>query len=158
VGWGGEVLKLFRDAGFVQLAAFIMSTASLWVAILAWRSTHRTNHRLVEIEERRDRLATMQAVKASLTASFYEDDANTYLLTIRNDGDGAAKNIHIWLDGRPASEQPAGQDVQSENDRLSPQGALKFSFCGDYESPLPKTIRIEWDDDSGENGLYESDL
>jgi hypothetical protein len=158
MSWGEKILNLFRDAGVVQLVTLIISSVSLFVAILAWRSSHRTSHRLVEIEEERDRRETKQASKARLTAAMYEKRKYQYELLIQNEGEGDARNVRLWLDGEPAAEQPAGDDVPSEKERLGAHGSLKLAFLPNLGTPLPRTIRIEWEDDSGEKGLYESDL
>ena len=88
----------------------------------------------------------------------YEKRQYQYELLILNDGDGDARNVKLWLDGVPAAEQPAGEDVPSEKERLGAHGSLKFAFLPDLSTPLPRAIRIEWEDASGEKGLYESDL
>ncbi|MHB1570963.1 MAG: hypothetical protein ACYC0H_17415 [Solirubrobacteraceae bacterium] len=158
MGLGEKILNLFRDAGVVQIITLSMSGVSLWVAVLAWRSSHRTSHRLVQIEEERDKREAKQASKARLTATMYEKRQYQYELLIHNEGDADARNVKLWLDGEPAAEQPAGDDVPSEKERLGAHGSLKFAFLPDLSTPLPRMIRIEWEDASGEKGLYESDL
>jgi hypothetical protein len=157
VGWGDEFLKLFRDTGVVQLIAFIMSIASLVISTLAWRSSHRTSYRLIEIEEERDKREIKQASKARLTGTMYRM-ADHDEITIRNYGEVEARNIKVWLDDKPAAEHPAGENVQSERERISAQASLTFLFYPDSEALSPGKICIEWEDNSGEKGLFESDL
>lgn len=112
----------------------------------------------MEIEEERDRLAGRQAAKARLTAALNRSGRHTFDLVITNLGPGVARNILVKLDGKRPSEHPAARVSGEDKSKLAPDAAMKFAMLPSLGSPLPVTVRVEWEDDSGEDGLYESGL
>jgi hypothetical protein len=138
--------------------ATVVSLVSLVISLLAYRSSHRTSRRMVEIEENRDRAAHRQAAKAKLVASREKISTATYRLTVQNDGTGTAREISIALDGTPISGHGSIIDGNSGITTLSPGGSLNYTLIPTLDNPFPNTIRVEWRDDSGEPGLCESGL
>jgi hypothetical protein len=138
----------------ISIAALLISIIAVW---LAWLS-YRTSRRMVEIEENRDKETRRQAAKAKLVANREKTSGATFRLTVRNDGEGTARDISIMLDGTPISSHPAASKTDALVSTLNPGGSTWCILVPTLGKPFPKTIRIEWQDDSGEPGLYESGL
>lgn len=141
---------------WMSISAFVVSGFALLLAYVSWTLSHKTERRMVEIEEARDREATRQAGKASVVAEMGRYNRTSHELAIQNIGAGTARNLRLELNGEPASR--CIQGAQDTIDRLRPNEAVKFRFALTFSSPIPQTIKIQWEDDSGEEGLYESSL
>jgi hypothetical protein len=161
MNWFNGLLRVFRDAGYAALITTaltsVISVAALIISIVSLRSSNRTSRRLIEIEEGRDRLASKQAAKAKIT-SMLNRQGSSYRLTIFNEANGEAREIRVTLDGIGIVGNPAVLRGQAEKRRLGPRSSFYYNLVVSQSFPKPKTIRIEWQDDSGEAGLYESDL
>src|SRR4051794_39432283 len=113
---------------------------------------------MVRIERARDKLADLQSKRAELTAVCGAVGQRMYEFVISNNGPGKARDIKVMLDGKPLHEHPVMANQPEKPDRMSAGSVLKYPFCPSMDNPAPDTVRIEWNDDSGEAGVYESDL
>lgn|GEM_PF-2103469 len=152
-----EFIQQWGDNAYANFTSFWGSLISIGVAVYACFSSSKANRRLIEIEEGRDAEARKSAAKASLVAKITTPHRHTYILIIENQGAGWAKDIVILLDDKTAHDHQAfsGGEVKSS---LAPSASHTYSLTLQLGVSRPRSIRITWTDDSGEPGLYESDL
>jgi len=149
----------FGNPGNSEFFASILSLVSLFIAIAAMIISWRTQKRIVEIEEARERDRLKDMRKADLIARFVKDVADR--LIIENKGPGEAREISIQLNGRPLSEFPAFVGNQPEIHSVGPYSSFHYlmAFCIGLESMVyAPEITINWTDDSGEPGVYHTTL
>lgn len=144
------------DSGLVT---FIISVVSIIISGSAMITSWKTQKRLIEIEEARekDRLKDMR--KADLMARLVKDGRD--LLIIENRGPAEAREISILLNGRPLSEFPAFLLKQSEIHRIGAYSSFHYRmvFCAGLKPiEYAPEITITWIDDSGEPGAYQTTL
>ena len=152
-----EFIQSWSDGGYAAFTNFGVAVLSLIVAICAWVSSSKANRRLIAIEEGRDRKADKAEAKARIVAGIVNPARHTYHLVIQNDGMGQARDIRITLDGREMLSHPAvpRQELKTS---LGPMSSVKYMLSPSLGTPNPSSIRIEWCDDSGDAGLFESHL
>lgn len=142
----------------MDLFSYVVSVFSLGISILALWSSHKNSARLVKIEEERDKAAQFQTVKAVLRAKCVKDNYASRRLTIWNQGQGTARDVVVSLDDRPPSEcGSVVQEAQKKATVLGPGEVIGYTLV-DSRGSMPNRVRVEWQDDSGEPGKYDSEL
>lgn len=158
-----EVFKWFGDAGNAAFVASLLSITAIIVSILAFRKSLKTQNRLVDIEEAREKDRLAEKNKANLTAKITKEELRRsstsrihwqYHLVVENKGLSEARDIRIWLDGKQVSDHPAFVKDQEEIFIVGPQSQFKYHIV----KPFPSGIAIAWSDDSGEVSSYRSSL
>lgn len=157
-----EVLQWFGDAGHAAFIASLLSIIAIIVSIFAFRKSHKTHNRLVDIEEAREKDRLVEKQKANLIARIDHEPGShgmKDLLVIENTGVGGAKNVEVMLDGTPMFEHPSMcLQKDSKFGEVGPTSAARFLlFTADQLRP-PNRITITWEDDSGEPGKYSTTL
>lgn len=163
------IWSLLADPAVAAAVGAVSAFVAVPIAILALMSSHKTSRRMVEIEEARDVTAGRQASKAVLVtnweARYLEPTTTTphlcgHLLTVTNQGGGPARRILVVVDGEDVtSDAKSPLDADGRVSRLDAGAIFKiyFSLRGHFGEPRHR-VRVEWEDGSGEPGLYESDL
>ena len=154
-----DVAEWFGLPGNSELAAFILSLGSLIIAIVAIGVSWKTQKRIVEIEEEREKDRLKDMHKADLIAQLV-NDGNARLI-IENKGSAEARESSIKLNGRPLSEFPAFMRRQPEIYRVGPYSSFHYTMAfhtGLNPSDCRPEITISWTDDSGEPGTYQTIL
>lgn len=150
------------DPNLIAFASAVISAVSIFISVVAWRSSDRTSRRMVEIEEGRDEQAAREGGKASVSASIGVKSNRLYELTVFNGGPGSAEDVKVYFDGKPAGECPIIFRGPSEDDfkTLHPSARIVYALTPNLGvgCQLPKKIRIEWVDASGEMNEWKSDL
>lgn len=149
----------FGNPGNSAFAAFIISLLSIFIAAGAMFTSWRTQKRQVEIEEAREKDRLKEMRKADLMARLAKDGRD--LLIIENKGSAEAREISIKLNGRSLSEFPVFMRNQPEIRRVGPYSSFHYqmAFCGGLEQMVyTPEITINWTDDSGEPGAYQTTL
>jgi hypothetical protein len=156
----------FRDSGQAAFVASLLSFGAIVVSIVALRKSQKTQKRLVEIEEARERDRVAEKQKANLTARIDTEVLTSgtrrvtqYFLCIANEGAGEARAIKVKLDGVPLLKHQTTQPtVKQEIDHVGPKSSFRYKlFTADQLRP-PSEIEISWEDDSGEPGKYKTSL
>lgn len=144
----------------VSIIAVIISGIAVYIS---WR----TQNRLVDIEDARekDRLAEKQ--KANLTAIIKMEELRRSgtsriirkcYLVVENKGLNEARNIKIVLDDTPLMEHPGILNTQSEIKQVGPESSFRYELAVTGGSNVPSRAEITWEDDSGEPGKYSTTL
>ena len=146
----------FSIPGNSAFAAFIISLVSIFIAAGAMLTSWRTQKRPIEIEEAREKDRLKEMHKADLTARLLKDGRD--LLIIENKGPAEAREISILLNGRSLLEFPAFVRYQSEIHRVGSYSSFHYLMAFDPGADLSPEITINWVDDSGEPGIYQTTL
>lgn len=162
------IRSLLADPAFWGIVSAVSAFLAVPIAVLALLSSHRTARRMVEIEEARDLSADRQASKAALVTDweplYYQSNPGPvpygYCLTVANQGVGPARRIYVAIDGEDVTDKAkAPRDPDGKVSRLDPDALFKITIDRMNYFGYPKyRVRVEWEDGSGEPGLYESDL
>jgi len=157
-----DVAGWFGLPGNSEFAAFVLSLVSLVIAIVAILTSWKTQKRIVEIEEAREKDRLNDMLKADLIARLVRDGTDRYnRLIIDNRGPAEAREISIQVNDRPLSEFPAFMSNQPEIRRVGPYSSfhylMAFSAGLDPRVYSPE-ITINWTDDSGGPGTYQTIL
>ncbi len=118
-----EILKEFVNSGNAAFAT------SLFAIFIAWRA-NKKQHRLVDIEEAREKDRIIKEKQANLTASIITEELpghprsnlyTQYYIEIKNDGPAAARDIVITLNGKLLLESELGQNLEKIATPLGPK-------------------------------------
>jgi hypothetical protein len=155
-----SIVAVFANVGFANLFTCGIALTSLAVSWLALGSSHRNSLHIIEIEEARDRDARRRDAKASVIAegSYVGVKGRTYQLALINRGPAEATKLRVTVDGFPAHGHPSVAEPVEDVTRLGVAARCLFQFVPSLEADRPRKVRIEWEDDSGEPGVYESML
>jgi hypothetical protein len=145
------------NPGNASFATSVLSLISIVVASIAMYTSWRTQKRLVEIEEVRERDRQKEMRKADLAARLKDDDSRD-LLVIENKGPAEAREIVILLNGKPLSEYEGFVGDQKEIRKVGPYSSFHYLMVLCCGMELSFEITITWKDDSGEPGLYQTTL
>ena len=146
----------FSIPGNSAFASFILSLVSIFIAAGAMFTSWRTQKRQVEIEEAREKYRLKEMHKADLVARLVKDGRD--LLIIENKGPAEAREISILLNGRSLSEFQAFVGGQSEIHRVVAYSLFHYLMAFYTGVDLTPEITINWIDDSGEPGIYQTTL
>jgi len=132
----------------------VISFMSLSFAAFSFVKMNNIEKRKLQIEEER-----RSEEKAASLIAYFQYSGKVRKLRIENKLKGEARNIKIFLDGKPLDEQhPLWWQKQ-------PQIITKLSGheYRDYilylsPSALPRSIEIRWDDDAKKNNIKKSPL
>lgn len=158
------MLEWFADPakhGLVQWIVSIIALAlSAFSIVLGWRSTRRDadiQSRLLKIEEERQEAEQRDSQSAKLRAYIEKTGRHDYRLIVENHGAGTARQVRTVIDDVPVSEHEAIIDGSDEIRSIGPQSDIGFiaSLTMGGKNP-PWNVRLQWRDDSGRQGAYES--
>jgi hypothetical protein len=165
-----------------DLVAIAISVASwltaAWAAVKAYKvgqaqakaaqEQAETQRRLLALETMREHARIRETKRARLVARLVDEDGRRRRLVIRNEGQGAARDIRVSLDGRPAALHdwmPRGSGLanwslgeETDITFLGPQGEAFYELGIHSGSPRMAAIAISWTDDSGQPGAWESQV
>jgi hypothetical protein len=79
-------------------------------------------------------------------------------MVVRNEGMAIARNIRVLLDGRPALEHSLIPRGETESNTLGSGADFRYVLAVSFQSARVVDVVIEWDDDSGRAGKWESQL
>lgn len=116
-----------------------------------------TQERLLALEGARERGRLREARRARLVARVVGGGGH-WRLIIQNEGTGTARGIRLTLDGQLFAEHdwiPSNSDEVTE---LGPSGEAAYIMAPHMGSPRVAAAEIQWTDDSGEPGLWTSQL
>lgn len=139
----------------IELTSLIISAISVLVAILAWRKSSSVQLRLLEIEEAREQDREIVGNQALLRARLNRRRRPTRLF-IKNRGRAQARNVEVLVDHQSVVSHPAVKSNQTERRTIGQKAEVVYHLK--RKENRPKRIHITWVDDSGEPGLFESDL
>ncbi len=142
----------------ISVGALIVSILSGIAAYRVQRAQTRVQERPLALETVRERGRLRETRRAKITGRVVRsetDHGTDYRLVITNEGLGSARLVRVHLDGRPLSAHPmtAGQGEVSE---LGPGANADYLLMVTMGSPDVITVAVEWDDDSGEPGMWRS--
>jgi len=162
-----DIFKWFGDVGNAAFVASLLSVIAIIVSILAFRKSLKTQNRLVDIEEVREKDRLAEKNKANLTAKIIKEalprsgsikiDTN-YYLQIENKGSSEARDVKVVLDGKPLLEHPTILKNIEEITQVGPNTDFRYLLVLSMQGRPPSNIEIEWEDDSGEPGNYSTTL
>jgi len=158
------VLEWFDDSGNAALAAVAVSVISVVVSVIALRKSSRTQRRLLEIEERREQDRLSETRKARFVARIVSEEPSpgrktkNFYLEIENLGQSPAHDIDASLDDGPVLDHPTMLQRTKAVRQVGPQSSFRYMLAPHSSARLPQSIKIAWQDDSGEPGHYETTL
>ncbi len=141
----------------VSVVALGVSVTSAVASFRVARAQARAQERLLALESARERGRLRETRRARLVAQVV-GGGGQWRLVIRNEGSGAARDIRFRLDGRPFAEHdwiPRNQDEVTE---LGPGGEAAYIIAPHMGSPGTAVAEIHWTDDSGQPGVWTSQL
>jgi len=147
-------------------AAIVISAIALVSQIFSNRKTNATQakvaslqkeqlalqERMVDQDERRE----IESKKANITASITSKRTKVYQLFLKNLSRSIeARNIQCLFDGVPASSTDSPETPKIL--KLLPGKEIRTTYAFPGGEP-PRTIKVTWEDDSGEPGFYEVEV
>ena len=140
-----------------------VSAVSAGVAIYAVIISRRTQGRLLEIEESRERERLEEKDKAILVAQLVRQGTTRVrdrraLLRIENKGCCEARNIVVEIDGAPFLQHEIAFPNQSDPRVIGPGAHFDYQLITHDGTPPSIGVAIGWTDDSDEQGSYRTTL
>ena len=161
-------------AQWTGVVGALVALMSLMWNIVQSRRVSKLNHRLLELEEGREADRKDSEVRAQLRAKVVVKRVpgepgmgavpptlgRTFeYLVVENIRDATACEIQVWLDGDSIDKVDY---VRANSELRTLGGHSEFRFMlrstTRYMQKPPQHIRIEWSDESGRPGFYESSL
>jgi len=148
----------------IALIAVVIAALALYNS---WRTGKQSNdiqRRLVQIEQTRDHDRAIQSLKAALRPKLHSTQninrrSKDYQLVIENSGQGTARNVKAFLDGKPLLEHPALPGGMQEVSLIGSGSGISYPLFIAMGGPRPPfEFMVTWDDDSGEPGRYSTTL
>jgi hypothetical protein len=99
-----------------------------------------------------------EAKRAKLTAYLQKTGRSNFHIVIRNDGESLARDVIIMLDGKPLLEHPVIPQGEQEVSKIGPHSEVKYIAAVHFGCAPPFDIAIQWHDEAGEGGKYETTL
>ncbi|MEA2064489.1 MAG: hypothetical protein U9P14_12370 [Gemmatimonadota bacterium] len=128
----------------LSLITISISLIALFVSIWAFRKSHKTERRMLEIEERREEDRIRESGKAKINARLF-----AYNLEIENNGEAEARDVCVTIDGKSLLEHPAIPDNEKEISLIPAEGFIQYHFASVMGMTGPFKVVITWHDDSG---------
>jgi hypothetical protein len=141
----------------VSIVALGVSVASAVASYLGARAQTRAQERLVALESARERGWLRETRRARLVAQVVSRRGQ-WRLVIRNEGSGAARDIRVRLEGRSFAKHDWIPRNQDEVTDLGPAGEAAYIMAPHMGSPRTAAVEISWADDSGQPGVWTSQL
>jgi hypothetical protein len=94
--------------------------------------------------------------KADLVAQSERSDKTAFLV-ITNRGPAEAQEISVLINGKPLKEFRAFVDDQ-EIRRVGPYSSFHYRMVFTSNMDMSFEVTINWSDDSGEQGIYQTTL
>ena len=140
---------------WMTIVALCLSGLSIIVSVVAFIKSHRTQQRLLQIEETREHDRQDKARRASLTTKFeHIQQQGYYALHIENQGASEARNVTVKLDRKSISElrniSPSIPNIPT----IGPMSSASYNWPTANNPTLPLILEITWSDDSGKLGRY----
>ncbi len=96
--------------------------------------------------------------QAELCTELRKTDRGSCQLIVANNGQATARNVTITLDGSPILEHPAVPGGQQEVRLIGPKSYIPYIMAFSTECHPPFKLEATWDDDSSQQGRYETTL
>jgi len=162
-----RVFDWLRDSGQAEFLTGVLSLLAIVVSMVAFAKSHRTQKRLVEIEEAREQDRISQSRKAHLTAKIVNEEPprtatsqvhRKHYLVIENGGPVKAKDISISLGGKPALDSGLIENPKEEIGEIEPKSPFRYELRPGLTPNSSLLVTITWKDESGEPGTYSMKL
>lgn len=144
--------------------SLIVSVAALCVSIWAITQSkrtsaygHRLQERLLSLEASRERKRDAETKRATVVA-FISGPTNGRHLYLRNEGAGTARNVKVTVDGQSASEHEYVLGDPPPSGILGTKAEYGMLLLCANSAPSSLKVEIDWEDDAGDSGHWESDL
>jgi hypothetical protein len=144
-------------ATIISLIALLVSVV---FGVVTWRTASRQNalqKQIADIEGARERDRLKQAHSAEVSAAVQHLGRECRLI-VGNTGNAVARNLKVLVDGQAALQHrlvPRGED---ELTTLGPGASTRYILAVTMGSPRVLDVLLSWEDDSGEQGRWESQL
>lgn len=132
---------------FLPLRGFVGNLVSGVLGLLKWFLD-----RMSRVKEKR---------KAYLVAAGYVKGRGStaiHYVKVQNRGSAEARDVRIFLDGRPFPNQGRGAAGNDLPTIIGPHTRITLPIFLSWDEPEPKAVAITWSDDSREAGSYRSRL
>jgi hypothetical protein len=138
-----------------------MSTSD-WIAVVAvvvmiWSvwSNRKLQGRMTKIEEGREKDRIRQMNKAYVKAYLSRADDRLYF---ENYSDNPAKDLEVYVNGVDFMNSPVRVQNEDKKTRIGPKSEISYFFPITGGNTGPWEIKITWNDESGEKGIWEGQL
>jgi len=149
----------------VAIIAVVVSFLSFGFSIVAFFKSQRTQDKMFNIEQAREKdrqlakqSAALEKQSAALTTEKLKLEPPFYKLNINNFGASEARNIKVTLNHMPLSKFPNISPNPDANYTIGPGSTLPFRWKTSLILSPPLYAKITWSDDSGIDGVYETTL
>jgi hypothetical protein len=158
-----RVFDWLRDSGRAEFLTGVLSLLAVLVSIIAFAKSHRTQKRLVEIEEAREQDRVSRSRKAHLTAKIINEEPprtatsqvhRKRYLVIENAGPVKAKDISILLGRMSILDSGLIENPSEEICEIEPDSSFRYEFRPGLTRHNPLLVTMTWKDESGEPGTY----
>lgn len=126
----------------IAACSLVVSVVALLLSHRAQREANAAQLRIVEIEEQRERDRQMQRRQARLHPELRRQASGSYRLYLANQGESAARNIRVRLDGKPIQEHCAAVQGDSLPDRVEPGGEVSCLLAISLDCAPPFEVEV----------------
>ena len=140
------------------MLALILSGIGIFIGVLNNCRDRTIQTRLLAIEEERQTHQRTEARRARLRAFLQKSGRHDYHIVIRNEGEAVARDVQTTLDGKPLLEHPVIPNGEQEARKIGPNSEVKYIAAVSFNCAPPFDIAVQWEDESGEAGTYETTL
>jgi hypothetical protein len=140
-----------------------ISASSIVVAIIALKRSSKAHRetidiqkKVVKIEEERESDRKRRSKSAVLKAEMRETSKGGNRLYVINSGEAGARNVKVWMDGKPLNEHRASVKGSEIPTLIGPHSEGSCFLALTLACSPPFDLKINWDDDYDEHREYRS--
>ena len=120
---------------------------------------YRTSKQGLKLQKKRETQSEKEKKKAALRAELEKHwESGMYYLYIRNRGHSSAREVKVALDGVAIEKHSIILKSGASDIKIGPESFVRWTLCLTMNDPMPKTVEIQWRDDSDEIGKYSTSL
>ena len=156
MGWSATVTIVTIGIAFVSLGV------SIWAVVESKKANRRslkTNHKMLEIEQQREKERQDKEQRANITTKFeHLQQQGHYVLQIKNNGASEGRDVKVVLGEKPISEFRNIDPKIPRIPMIGPGSSVSYTWpCANNSCP-PLFLEITWSDDSKKLGHYSTTL
>ena len=160
-----SVFNWLGEPGKEEFTSLLLAAAAIAVSIIAICLNRKTQKRLLSIEENREKESDYKKKKALLIArgvkELHSKGGCSFYLILENIGDAGAREVNVLCDGIPVHKHKAMNTEEPIKEKLEigQNSWVRYLLVtGMKDAPFPNQVEIKWQDDTGEEGYYCTDM
>ena len=133
-------------------------TASDWISGLALLVSAVALYHSIRIDRKQEKNRIRETRTAKVVARVEEYRPNSYRMVLKKEGPAAAHDLTIMFDNQPVTKHRMFLQNVKVATMIGSGAQLSYPINFSHDTPDSVSVRIDWKDDSGRPGKWETVL